>query len=231
MAKKARNASQSNQTNHGAEWHRWDPHIHTKGTAKNDQFKSKSWEDFIEKFFRAALEHDVHAIGVTDYHSLDNYLKVLDYQENLENRAFTRDEVSRIKEIFLFPNVELRMLPTTSKASMINIHCLFDPKIVGTLQNEFFEQLSHASRDGSKKSMSRESLKALGREGSNAKLSDDEALRAGQRDFCTDLASIQQVFKDNPGLRAKTLIVVSNSSNDGASGLQNHTELGRPLTS
>ena len=87
MAKKARNASQSNQTNHGAEWHRWDPHIHTKGTAKNDQFKSKSWEDFIEKFFRAALEHDVHAIGVTDYHSLDNYLKVLDYQENQVGRA------------------------------------------------------------------------------------------------------------------------------------------------
>ncbi|MEB7639781.1 hypothetical protein [Acinetobacter pittii] len=42
--------------NRGSEWARWDLHVHTKGTAKNDQFKSRTLDDFFQTFFSKAIE-------------------------------------------------------------------------------------------------------------------------------------------------------------------------------
>ncbi len=34
----------------GSEWRKWDLHIHTPGTKKNDQFEGSSLEDKWEKY-------------------------------------------------------------------------------------------------------------------------------------------------------------------------------------
>ena len=126
-------------------WRKWDLHIHTKGTNKNDQFSSDTMDDFFFLFFTKAIENQISGIGITDYFSIDNYLKAVDYVENIESKfnsegikLFSDEDIATIKDIFIFPNVELRMLPSTGVEKLINIHCLFNPSYVSDLENDFF---------------------------------------------------------------------------------------------
>lgn len=63
----------------GAEWRRWDLHIHTKGTFKNDQFTSGDFNLFCGSLFEKAISKDISVIGITDYFNISNYKKVLEY--------------------------------------------------------------------------------------------------------------------------------------------------------
>ena len=114
--------------NQGSIWRRWDLHVHTKGTNKNDQYKSRTFDDFCELLFKRALEFKIAAIGITDYFSVENYINAKKYQDNIQQRSqFSLEEQRRIKSILLIPNVELRMTPVTKPGKLINIHCLFNP--------------------------------------------------------------------------------------------------------
>ncbi|HDR1306780.1 TPA: hypothetical protein QB371_001527, partial [Pasteurella multocida] len=74
----------------GSEWGRWDLHVHTKNTAKNDQFKSRDMNEYCEILFKKAIKKDIKVIGITDYLNIDNYKKVLDFKENIyTNNKFT----------------------------------------------------------------------------------------------------------------------------------------------
>ena len=48
--------------NRGSEWRKWDLHIHTPGTAKNDQYGNSDdvWEKYID-----ALEKSIEIKNIT----------------------------------------------------------------------------------------------------------------------------------------------------------------------
>src|SRR5665213_2012404 len=96
----------------GSEWRRWDLHVHTPGTALNDQFGD--WESYL----KAVESHpDVKVIGVTDYLSIENYTEL---------RA--QKAAGRIANIeLLIPNIEFRIAPPSDKATALNIHLLVSP--------------------------------------------------------------------------------------------------------
>ena len=107
----------------GSEWRRWDLHMHTPNTKKNDQFTGSTTEDKWEKFYddiNAYVNKDesptskIACIGVTDYLSIDNYLKVI-HDNKLPDC---------IK--LVLPNIEMRIQPIAHD-SPINIHFIFDP--------------------------------------------------------------------------------------------------------
>ncbi len=78
----------------GSEWRRWDLHVHSPGTALNDQFGS--WDEYI-----AAIESaDPHiaVIGITDYATVRTYKKFLEY----------RGQRKMPKIILAMPNIEFR---------------------------------------------------------------------------------------------------------------------------
>ena len=52
--------------NRGSEWNKWDLHVHTKYTNKNDQFTSATFDDFCIEFFKRAVEKNIKVIGITD---------------------------------------------------------------------------------------------------------------------------------------------------------------------
>ena len=41
----------------GSEWRKWDLHIHTKDTNKNDKFKSSDFDSFCITFFKKGAIH------------------------------------------------------------------------------------------------------------------------------------------------------------------------------
>ena len=63
-------------TNRGSEWRRWDLHIHTKGTNKNDCYACADIEAYCKLLFKKAVEKEIYAIGITDYFSIDRYKEV-----------------------------------------------------------------------------------------------------------------------------------------------------------
>ncbi len=97
----------------GSMWRKWDLHIHTPGTKLNDKFSS--WEEFLSTIEKS----DLSVIGVTDYFSIDNYKKVIEFKEK-----------GRLKNVdLILPNIEFRLSEENKEGEFINIHIIFSPYI------------------------------------------------------------------------------------------------------
>lgn len=92
----------------GSIWNKWDLHLHTPGTLKNDQYQNVDLNQFCDKIATS----DLVAVGVTDYFSIDIAFQV---KELLTERN---------SSIQVFPNMELRDSRTPAK-SRLNFHILF----------------------------------------------------------------------------------------------------------
>lgn len=207
----------------GSVWRRWDLHIHTKNTAKNDQFKSSDFESFCIDLFTRALKNKISVIGITDYFSVDNYKKIIDFVEKIDNISdFSSDEKEAIKGIFILPNVELRMLPVTDNSKLVNIHCIFNPSFVNDLDNNFFGAIEFSHGPGKKYLMNRQGMIDLGKNLDQSLPNDIERYKKGVSTFVVSPEQLQKLYDENSNFRENVIIVVSNSNQDGASGFQQH---------
>jgi len=213
---------QNNQFTRGSVWRKWDLHVHTKGTLKNDQFTSADFDAFCLTFFKKALENKISAIGITDYFSIDNYLRVQAFISKIdENNNFEDSEKSEIKKIFIIPNVELRMIPVTDRGKLVNIHCLFNPKYVENLENDFFNSIQ-CTGNGRRHQMNRSGIVNLGASMDASLQTDDAKYKKGVDNFVVTHESLQKLWDENRSFRENTIIAVSNSNSDGASAFQKH---------
>ncbi|MEH0153778.1 hypothetical protein V6R21_06490 [Limibacter armeniacum] len=214
--------------NRGSEWHKWNFHVHTKGTNKNDQFQSSLMDEFFQTFFRKAIENEISAIGITDYFSIEKYLETVKYRDGIESKVteegepiFSEEEQKLIKQIFLFPNVELRMIPSTDKGKLINIHCLFNPEYVDQLEHDFFSNIEN--QDGFQ--MNRHGITNYGISLDDSIQETHKQYEKGLDNFVVDITALKKILSKNKKFKDNTLLVVSNSNKDGASAIQKHYEL------
>lgn len=211
----------------GSEWGRWDLHVHTKGTAKNDKFGDISFEDYCVQLFRKALERNIKVIGITDYFSVDNYKEVKKFQAEIDSRSeFDSDEKALISKILLIPNMELRISPTTSSSTLINLHLIFNPLAIEKIENQILSQIKMVHGDGNKYPLNEFGLKSLGRLYLLEYQKDDEklALKKGVEQFCIPHTTLIEVFEVNKNLRNEVLVFVANGD-DGVSALRGHEDL------
>jgi len=208
--------------NRGSEWRKWDLHVHTKDTNKNDQFLSSSFDEFCINFFKKAVENKIAVIGVTDYFSIKNFNKIKEFITRLDNIPELNNIKDDIKNIYLIPNIELRMLPSTDKGKLINIHCLFNPDYVSKLDNDFFGTLEYSSGKRRHK-MNDNGFIEFGKE--LGKSDDISAYKEGVNNFVISHSDLQKILDENYEFRNNTIIVVSNSNQDGASAMQEHYNL------
>lgn len=203
----------------GAEWRRWDLHIHTKGTFKNDQFTSGDFNLFCGSLFEKAISKDISVIGITDYFNISNYKKVLEYINAIDsNTKFDSAQKEKIKNILILPNVELRVLPVTDNGRLVNFHCIFNPDYVPKLEDDFFTSI-HMSIGNEEYNMSETGLKKLGL---SKGATDETALQKGIESFVVSPNDLINLFKKKPNLRKDTITIVSNSNKDGNSAYQKH---------
>ena len=206
----------------GAEWRKWDLHLHTKDTVKNDQFISSDFEVFCNTLFKKALECKVAVLGITDYFNIKNYLRVKEFILKIEeNTFFTTEESIKIRDILILPNVELRVLPVTDRGKLVNMHCIFNPEYVDKLEDDFFSKLT-MSVGVETFSMNETGIKRLGlSKGGNA----ENSYIKGIESFVVSHEKLIELFKAMPNLRRNTITVVSNSNSDGVSAFQKHYDL------
>ena len=202
----------------GSEWGRWDLHIHTPETKKNDCYTGKTPEEKWDNFYNDINNYvsdvtdpnkSIIAIGITDYVSIDNYKKVI-----------AEKRLSKSIKLIL-PNVEMRC-PPIAKDSPINIHFIFNPEIVNELEERFFSQLS-IDYFSTKFTAVKNSLIKLGKT-TDETLDNNAAYLKGIELFVPEFNTIKKVFEKDQDLRKNTLIFVSNSTGDGVSGVANHSD-------
>nr|WP_321497571.1 AAA family ATPase [uncultured Methanolobus sp.] len=204
----------------GSEWRRWDLHIHTPGTLKNDQFQGSNLDEKWNRYYgdinnyieEGNCRQDIAVIGVTDYISIDNFKKI-----KSDDRL--PDSIKLI-----IPNVEMRISPITGSGIPINIHCLFNPDIVNELENRFFAKLKFDYGD-TNYSAARSELIRFGRDfEGNPTLDENVSIKKAKEQYVISFKSLKSIFDEDVDLRNQTIIVVSNKSNDGASGCTNHSD-------
>jgi len=209
----------------GSEWRKWDLHVHTKETKKNDQFQSKTFNEFCVTLLRKVLENRIAAIGITDYFNINNYKKVKEFISKIDSCTdFTDEEKKKIKHIFILPNVELRMLPVTDSGRLVNIHCLFNPDYESSLENNFFGSIEYSAGLGKKYKMNRQGLIDLGKS-LDSSLNNETAYQKGIDSFVVTHSDLQKLLDENRDFRKNVIVVVSNSNKDGASAFQKHYDL------
>lgn len=204
----------------GSEWRRWDLHIHTPFTRKNDNFSGGSYEEKWENYFQDILNYvgdmtdplkSVVAIGITDYFSIENYKTVIN----------NKKIVSRIP--LILPNIELRILPTANRTP-VNIHVIFNPDLTPSIIEDCFLSKLVFRHDNVPFPATQQSLTRLGKIIDSSILDDNAAERKAIDQYVVDKDQLQQIFNDNPSLKENALIVVSNNFADGASGVGRENE-------
>lgn len=197
----------------GSEWRRWDLHIHTPDTLKNDQFNVSQGEDKWEKFYQTILNYNsnpqksVCVIGITDYFSIENYKKVI------ENVAFS-------KQIpLILPNVELRLMPS-SKSGALNLHCIFNPCLTpDDIEERFLAKLEFIY-NGTPYNATPRNLIQLGRNLSdNGSIDEISAKKKAISQFVVDISTLRNIFAKDKKLRENSIIILPNGGRDGASGI------------
>ena len=173
--------------NRGAEWRRWEPHIHAPGTIMNNQFSGpNAWDDYLTALESATPR--IEAIAVTDYYVTDTYEEVLRHKE-----------AGRLPHAkLIFPNVELRLDVSTAKGSFVNLHLLVSPQDPGHLE-ELRRLLSRLQLNAKQDRFdcTRSDLIRLGKR-ANPKIIDDiAALRHGVNQFKVNFQNLREVCSES----------------------------------
>jgi len=177
----------------GAEWRKWDLHIHLPGTKLNNEYEAKDGKPDWDRFAQSLESSDVAVFGITDYFSADQTLAFIDHFRKKYPQS----------EKLLLANVETRLAVTVNSAlQLVHLHVLFRDSVSKIKIREFLTNLKIQKTDGA------------GRARSCSELST-------QQDFISatvSIADVDKAFKDTFGKDAEPsdhLIYIVPSNNDG----------------
>ncbi|WKL50055.1 AAA family ATPase [Flavobacterium pectinovorum] len=106
------------EINRGSEWRKWDLHVHTPETKLANNFKLNTSEELWDKYCELIEECDVEVFGITDYFTVDTYIKFIEkFKAKFPNST----------KIF-FPNVEFRLSDKNKDSEHIQFHIIFSNK-------------------------------------------------------------------------------------------------------
>ncbi|MCA3016092.1 MAG: AAA family ATPase [Myxococcaceae bacterium] len=194
----------------GASWQRWDPHIHAPGTLKEDGFgdhtEDATWAAYFAQILSARPA--VAALGITDYFVPRGY------------RLFRERAGGKLPaDLFVFPNVELRLKTRTERGNALNVHLLVspdDPDHLAVITSKL-QGLVFSYGNGEKFRCTEEDLRRLGRAYKKTTLTDEAALRAGASVFLVEYEDFAGLKKD-PWVSKNVLFGVA-AGGDGLGGL------------
>lgn len=200
----------------GSEWRRWDLHVHTPESKLGSSFTGTSWEQYLDALEAKALENNIAVIGITDYMSIDGYIKI--------HKAIKNTDSPRLGSVKLvLPNIELRAQPSTRDGKALNIHLLVDPtdpdhiiKIQRALKNLKF---SYDSIDGKQTyGCFKEDLVAFAKAQNPNIQNNEQAYKFGIEQFKPSYEEILNWVSNDGWLKKNSLIGIANGK-DGISGL------------
>jgi ABC-type lipoprotein export system ATPase subunit len=196
----------------GAEWRRWDLHIHTPASQLGSSFSGVTWANYVDSLEKAAIKRRIAVIGVTDYMSIDGYEILLNCQRDTAN--------PRLSNTLLLPNIEFRCTPQTKQGNALNIHLLID-----VVEDDHVEKIKRSLRNlrvtykNQTYGCVRDELIAFAKAQSPvSSLDDDAAYKLGIEQFKPSHTDIFCWLSEDGWLRTHSVVGIANGK-DGISGL------------
>ncbi|NYS59579.1 TrlF family AAA-like ATPase [Vreelandella salicampi] len=208
----------------GSEWRKWDLHVHTPLSVLNNGFGS-DWDSYVKTLFKKAIENDISVIGITDYYLPEGY-KILkrEYLDNIGKlqALFDEDEIRKIKEIRVFPNIEFRIekLIISKEKGLtwnrkVNYHILLSDEVsIEKMESDFISQIKFNFNAASgatveKRPLTKSNLEELGRrliEEHPPFSKSGNALYVGMLNASVDEDDLISILNDNSNFRGNYLV-------------------------
>ena len=154
----------------GSIWRKWDLHVHTPFSYLNCEF-GNDFDEYVKQLFKKALENNIVAIGITDYFTIEGYKKLkneyLDKDEKLKRLGFSEEEINKVKNILILPNIEFRLNKLVGR-NRINFHVIFSNEVsINDIEENFLRTIEFVyegapQNEDEKRSLSISSLQSLG---------------------------------------------------------------------
>lgn len=161
------------ETARGAEWLKWDCHIHTpySYTNKFNKFSPGNCNDekmamdrYIEELKQNALNHHTDVVVLNDYFTLEGYSYITKnycQQDNITKSYYLNVEGNR--KLYILPGIELRIDNFTDDNMAVNLHIFFNQKLsVEQIQDNFLHKLKF-KRNGIDIELTKENLIKIGK--------------------------------------------------------------------
>ncbi len=163
----------------GSTWGKWDFHVHTPYSILNNQFgfnpfdpednyHEKDFDQYVIALFTKAIENNIVAIGITDYFMIEGYKRIkekyLNCPEKLEE-CFTDETIrNKVKDIYVFPNIEFRIENFVGKnAHSVNYHVIFSGDLsTQIIEENFLHSLQFSFGDGSSRPLTLNNIRIFG---------------------------------------------------------------------
>lgn len=193
----------------GSEWRKWDLHVHTPESYLNNQF-GNNWDKYVKELFTKAINKEISAIGITDYFSIEGYRKLkMEYleKENKLKEFFTEEEIEKIKQILILPNIEFRLNKLVGQ-NRINFHVIFSNNVsLRNIKENFLHELdfvyegSPQSRD-EKWKLKIDNLRTLGKKlkEEHSKFTPKDDLFVGMMNAVVDDSQIVDILNNKPSI-------------------------------
>jgi hypothetical protein len=173
----------------GSIWRRWDLQVHTPFSHLNNSFGG-DFPAYFRTLLSKARDHQISAVGVTDYFTIDGYREARRLVEDPEFLSSLPDDKVRALagRILLLPNVELRtnflIRDKQGKDSRVNMHVVFsDGVAVEDIEEHFFREVKFWSEAEPQKTAEKRSLTVANLTELGAKLKKQHQKFAGQTDI------------------------------------------------
>lgn len=193
----------------GSDWRKWDLHVHTPQSALENQYKN-DWEAYLSAI--EAFGDEVAVMGATDYCTITGYERLLAFR--------AQGRTANIEAIF--PNIEFRITPETRNDKGVNIHLIINPA-----DPDHVDKIKHALgrlhfRYGEQDySCTDQQLTELG-VAVTGRSSPEQNLRDGINQFKPSFDAFETWLRRETWLRQNAVVIASNSSGDGISGLRDN---------
>ena len=221
----------------GAEWRKWDLHVHTPYSVLNNGFGA-DWDEYVTKLFRTAIEKEIFAIGVTDYFSINGYKKIKEEYLNSNKKMtelFNAAEISKINDILLLPNIEFRLDKFVGD-NRVNFHIIFSEELtIDQIEEDFLHSLKFVyeadpQEADKKKTLNTRNLTSLGqrlkKEHTNFKNQSD--LYTGMMNAVISDSDISDILAQNTTLfKGRHLICIPSDEDLSSVGWNNQAHLTR----
>lgn len=160
------------ETARGAEWLKWDCHIHTPYSYTNEfeKFHPGNKEDekrvldlYVEELKKSAIRHQTDVVIINDYFTLDGYSYITKnycQQDNITQGYYLDLETER--RLYILPGVELRIDTITDNGQAINLHVFFNQKLTVKQIEEGFLHKLKIDKNGMPIELNKENLIRLG---------------------------------------------------------------------
>lgn len=167
----------------GSEWRKWDLQVHTPESHLNNEGFGNDWDSYLTALFRAAIAKDIAVIAITDYFTVDGYKKLKrDYlaKPDILAKLFTPEEIVKIKQIRVFPNIEFRLNKLVGP-NRINCHVILSDEVdIKDIEENFLHDITFVYEGEPQATAEKRKLKVDNLSGLGARLIKEHAKFAGK---------------------------------------------------